>query len=116
MRPDSSSPNIYDRRIQRQVQGRHSLGGCPHHPPGALRYVLRLRHLGHMRTREERHPAGPRQFLPHAFAQWCHLAHRGHANGAKVSHFYFILLGMVFYKVTVLLSMRRKGRHWRYNI
>lgn len=84
VRPDGSSPNIHDPCIQRPVQGRHRLGDNPDHPPGPLRHVLRLRHLGDLRAGEERHPAGPGQLLPHPAPERRHLAHRGHADGAAV--------------------------------
>lgn len=60
------------------------MGDIPDHPPGALRHVLRLRHIGDLRTGAQRHPAGPGQLLSDAAAQRRHLAHRRDARGAQV--------------------------------
>lgn len=50
----------------------------------SMRHVFRLRDLRSLRARTKRDSTRPRLFLPHATAQWCHLAHRGHALGSKI--------------------------------
>lgn len=60
------------------------MGHSSHNPPRTVRNVLRFRHLGHLRTGTERNPVGAGQFLPHAAAQWSHLAHRGNAHRAAI--------------------------------
>nr|BAM19380.1 ABC transporter [Papilio xuthus] len=76
--------DLHDPRLRRQVQRKHRLCHHAHSLARSLRHVLRFRDISRVRVGEERHTTGAGLLLPHLTAEWCHLAHRGHALGLAI--------------------------------